>query len=1192
DCGTVEDFAGVEIADASDGFLVDITAPVATIVEVPDPSLMVVEDVEILFNEPVNSVDISDFSLTLNGASVDISALTVAQTSSTEYSINLSTVTGEDGLYVLTVLANSTIFDTVGNPIAMAASDSFLVDTHDPTLDLTDVTGPDHRATPLGVITFTFSEPVFNVDSTDFTFTRDSGAGPVVVDITGLSVLQVTTTEYTLDLSTVTSDGGDGVTPLDGTYEFSFTASASDIVDAVGKSLQNDTSDVVTIDSTLPSANIVDVDPDPRSTPVGPVTILFSEDVTGVDISDFTLTRNGINVPGFNLLSVDPVSGSEYTIDLSTVTTADGDYVLTLVANGTIQDATGNPLETAASDSDAFKIDTALPTVSIVPVSPDPRMTNAGIVTINFSENVTGVDIGDFTFTFNGADVDISLLPFAELSPAQYTIDLSSVTATDGLYVLSLMATGSNIQDTTGLDLADGASEMFRVDTIAPTVTLTPVDPDPRNEVVREVFVQFDEDVTGVDVSDFALTFDAANDNPDQGAVAVNLSGLTVRQVIPARYAIDLSTVTANTGDYVLSLIGSGSFIRDEAGNELQLGVIDFFTVDFGFPTLTITRAGNSPTHQADNVQFNLVFSEEVTGVDESDFALNLQNVTADSAFVLGDAGDADPATYTITVNKVAGTGRLGLKLANAVNIADLSSNLLDPFISTESYTVVAPIVAFGSGEGIPGTVSVRNSVTNAEVFQIVPYGSFTGGIRVAVADFNGDGFVDIVTAPGPGGGPHIKVFDGQNGQQIHEFFAYGPSFKGGVTLAAADFDQDGNADILTGTQIGNPHVRVFNALTGDDFFSFFAYAPTFTGGVSVAAGDITGDGIPDIITGAGPGGGPHVRVFNGATPIISFAPPNINTNVGSFFAYSSLFTGGVFVASADVTGDGRADIITGAGAGGGPHVQVFSGVDGAILQSFFPYSPTFSGGVYVSTGFINGDGIADVITSAGPGGGPHVRAFAGYDSTVNPLVAGVPIDNPGFPKFAFSQDFNGGAFIAGNLPQGLVGNSLLVSGSIVNSGETVSLGSEDLQAIANAAVARLQATYGSSPAIEALAEIDLEVADLPDGELGRALPGRILIDVDAAGYGWFIDTTPFDDSEFSLGSALNAIDPSAIGRVDLLSVVLHELGHQLGAGHHLVADNPHHFMADRLSPSERRVPRKEDLDELFASDDLFDSLL
>ena len=107
-------------------------------------------------------------------------------------------------------------------------------------------------------------------------------------------------------------------------------------------------------------------------------------------------------------------------------------------------------------------------------------------------------------------------------------------------------------------------------------------------------------------------------------------------------------------------------------------------------------------------------------------------------------------------------------------------------------------------------------------------------------------------------------------------------------------------------------------------------------GGVSVAAGDVTGDGVADIITGAGAGGGPHVRVFSLAGGVV--------TEVASFFAYDPAFAGGVSVAAGDVTGDGVAEIITGAGPGGGPHVRAFSLAGGVVTEvaSFFAYDPAF----------------------------------------------------------------------------------------------------------------------------------------------------------------------------------------------------------------------------------------------------------
>jgi hypothetical protein len=151
--------------------------------------------------------------------------------------------------------------------------------------------------------------------------------------------------------------------------------------------------------------------------------------------------------------------------------------------------------------------------------------------------------------------------------------------------------------------------------------------------------------------------------------------------------------------------------------------------------------------------------------------------------------------------------------------------------------------------------------------------------------------------------------------------------------------------------------------------FDFFAYTPAFTGGVHVAVGNVDGSNRASLITGAGAGGGPHVRaiklVTSGGTVIGT-------TDLASFFAYSPAFPGGVFVAGGDLSGDGRAELITGAGPGGGPHVRIFdTGSAGPPeLAGFVAYHPGFRGGAFVG---VTG---SEVLTGAGPGGGPHVRGF------------------------------------------------------------------------------------------------------------------------------------------------------------------------------------------------------------------------
>ena len=138
----------------------------------------------------------------------------------------------------------------------------------------------------------------------------------------------------------------------------------------------------------------------------------------------------------------------------------------------------------------------------------------------------------------------------------------------------------------------------------------------------------------------------------------------------------------------------------------------------------------------------------------------------------------------------------------------------------------------------------------------------------------------------------------------------------------------------------------------------------------------------------------------------------------------------------------------------------------------------------------------------------------------------------------------------------------------------TAALTDDQLQSVFQGALARVRTAGISAALVNRLAQTKLEITTLPQGWLGAtfASAGRILIDKTADGYGWFVDATPTQDQEFtSNGNARPGT--AAAGRMDLLTVVLHELGNEVGQTDLDYAFAGDYLMSDALyaRPSPRR---------------------
>lgn len=179
----------------------------------------------------------------------------------------------------------------------------------------------------------------------------------------------------------------------------------------------------------------------------------------------------------------------------------------------------------------------------------------------------------------------------------------------------------------------------------------------------------------------------------------------------------------------------------------------------------------------------------------------------------------------------------------------------------------------------------------------------FQARMRLAVGDVTGNGNMEFVVAPAPGSNATqgVKVYD-LNGEQVgEEFHPFGKGYIGGYSVAVIDGDGNVPGRLVIGAGAGfGPMVRLYT-LDGVLESQFYAYEQSFRGGVNVAAGDVNGDGIAEIVTGPGQGGKAWIRVFDQS---------GLLNNQSNFEAYSSFGFPGIDVRVMDVDFDGVGDIV------------------------------------------------------------------------------------------------------------------------------------------------------------------------------------------------------------------------------------------------------------------------------------------